>query len=176
MGHRFADLSERNYGVALMNDCKYGYDIKDNVMRISLLRSGRQPDHLQDLGRHSFTYALLPHRGDFVEGGVAESAYALNNPMDVYEGMPRENSGSFFAIDNRQIEVDAVKKSEDGRYLVIRFHDFAGARQRVELKPSFAYKAWAESDLMERPVSGFAGGPVTMELHPYEIKTILFEI
>ncbi len=176
VGHRFADLSERNYGVALMNDCKYGYDIKDNVMRISLLRSGRQPDHLQDLGRHSFTYALLPHRGDFVEGGVAESAYALNNPMDVYEGMPRENSGSFFAIDNRQIEVDAVKKSEDGRYLVIRFHDFAGARQRVELKPSFAYKAWAESDLMERPVSGFAGGPVTMELHPYEIKTILFEI
>jgi len=89
VGHRFADLSERNYGVALLNDCKYGYDIKDNVMRISLLRSGKQPDHLQDLGRHLFTYALLPHKGDFVEGGVEESAYALNNPMDVYAGAPK---------------------------------------------------------------------------------------
>ncbi len=176
VGHRFADLSERNYGVALMNDCKYGYDIKDNVMRISLLRSGKQPDHLQDLGRHSFTYALLPHRGDFVEGGVAESAYELNNPMDVYEGMPKKAEGSFFALDNGQIEVDAVKKSEDGKYLVIRFHDFAGARQKVEVKPSFAYKAWAESDLMERPISKFTGGAVAMELHPYEIKTVLLEI
>ena len=175
VGHRFADLSERNYGVALMNDCKYGYDIKDNVMRISLLRSGRQPDHLQDLGRHQFTYALLPHRGDYVEGGVVESAYTLNNPVDVYEGIREEACGSFFTMDNEQIEIDAVKRSEDGRYLVIRFHDFAGARQRVEIKPSFAYKAWAESDLMERPLSEFNDDKVVMELHPYEIKTVLFE-
>ena len=176
VGHQFADLSERNYGVALLNDCKYGYDIKDNVMRISLLRSGKQPDHLQDLGRHLFTYALLPHKGDFVEGGVEESAYALNNPMDVYAGAPKEPCGSFFTLDNGQVEVDAVKKSEDGHYLVVRFHDFAGARQKVELKPSFAYKAWAESDLMERPVCAFTKQRVVMELQPYEIKTALFEL
>lgn len=175
VGHRFADLSERNYGVALMNDCKYGYDIKDNVMRISLLRSALQPDHLQDLGRHQFTYALLPHKGDFVEGGVVESAYALNNTMDVYEGIQDELSGSFFTLNNEQIEIDAVKKSEDGQYLVIRFHDFAGARQQVEIKPSFVYKAWAESDLMERPLGEFTDDKVAVELHPYEIKTVLFE-
>lgn len=176
VGHRFADLSDRNYGVALMNDCKYGYDIKDNVLRISLLRSGLQPDHLQDLGRHQFTYALLPHKGDFVAGGVVQSAYALNNPMDVYEGAQKETAGSFFTLDNGQIEIDAVKKSEDGQYLVVRFHDFAGARQKVELRPSFAYKAWAESDLMERPISEFTDGRVAMELHPYEIKTVLFAL
>lgn len=175
VGHRFADLSERNYGVALMNDCKYGYDVKDNVMRISLLRSALRSDYLQDLGRHQFTYALLPHRGDFVEGGVVESAYALNNPMDIYEGIQDELCGSFFTLDNEQIEIDAVKKSEDGRYLVIRLHDFAGARQKVEIKPSFAYRAWAESDLMERPLSEFTDDKVAMELHPYEIKTVLFE-
>ncbi len=176
VGHRYADLSERNYGVALMNDCKYGYDIKDNVLRISLLRSGLQPDHLQDVGKHQFTYALLPHKGDFVEGRVVESAYALNNPMDVYEGMQKEPGGSFFTLDNEQVEIDAVKKSEDGCYLVVRFHDFAGAKQRVEINPSFMYKAWAEGDLMERPVSGFNDGKVVMELHPYEIKTVLFEL
>lgn len=180
VGHRFADLSERGYGVALLNDCKYGYDIKDNVMRISLLRSGMQPDHLQDLGRHTFTYALLPHKGDFVTGHVVESAHALNNPMDVFAGMPKKpyigSDSSFFALDNSQIEIDAVKCSEDGKYLVVRLHDFAGARQKTVVRPSFAYKAWAECDLMERPITEFTNEPVRLEMHPYEIKTILFEI
>lgn len=175
VGHRFADLSERNYGVALLNDCKYGYDIKDNVMRISLLRSGLQPDHLQDQGRHQFTYVLLPHKGDFVEGHVVESAHRLNNPLDVFEGAAQTASSSFFTLDNSQVEVDAVKKSEDGRHLVVRFHDFAGARQKVALQPSFAYRAWAESDLMERPVAEFTTEDIVMELHPYEIKTVLIE-
>lgn len=176
VGHRFADLSERGYGVALMNDCKYGYDVKDNVLRISLLRSGLQPDHLQDIGKHQFTYALLPHRGDFVEGQVVESAYVLNNPVDVFEGTQEDSGSSFLTLDNEQVEVDAVKKSEDGRYLVVRFHDFAGARQKVRIRPSFTCKAWAESDLMERPITEFVSGDVVMELHPYEIKTVLFEL
>lgn len=175
VGHRFADLSEHNYGVALLNDCKYGYDIKDNVMRISLLRSGTHPDYLQDVGRHQFTYALLPHKGDFVQGDVVPTAHALNNPMDVFAGASDMSGRGFFTLDNSQVEVDAVKKSEDGRYLVIRIHDFAGATQRVELTPSFAYRGWAQSDLMERPISEFSAGKITMELHPYEIKTILFE-
>lgn len=176
VGHRFADLSERNYGVALMNDCKYGYDVKDNRMRISLLRSGRQPDHIQDVGRHEFTYSLLPHKGDFVDGRVVEEAYALNNPMDIWKGADRSPYKSFFTIDNAQVEVDAVKKSEDGNYLVVRFHDFAGAKQKVELKPSFRFKAWAESDLRERPIEAFRRDAVALYLHPYEIKTLMFEI
>lgn len=176
VGHRFADMSERNYGVALMNDCKYGYDIKDNVMRISLLRSGLQPDHIQDVGRHEFTYALLPHTGDFVDGQVVKEAYALNNPMDVFKGADKAPYDSFFTVDNDQVEIDAVKKSEDGKYLVVRFHDFAGAKQKVTVKPSFAFKAWAESDLRERPMEDFHTDDIVMELHPYEIKTIMFEI
>lgn len=176
VGHRFADLSERNYGVALLNDCKYGYDVKDNVMRISLLRSGLQPDHLQDLGKHQFTYALLPHKGDFVEGQVVQSGYALNNPADVFKGAEQAESASFFTVDNAQVEIDAVKRSEDGQYLVVRFHDFAGARQNVTVKPAFAYRAWAEGSLMEQPLSAFDGGEVKLELHPYEIKTILFQL
>lgn len=176
VGHRFADLSERNYGVALMNDCKYGYDIKDNQIRISLLRSGLQPDHIQDVGRHEFTYSLLPHKGDFVDGHVVEEAYALNNPVDVFRGADKAPYESFFTVDNVQVEIDAVKKSEDGKYLVVRFHDFAGAKQRVEVKPSFAWKAWAESNLREYPMEDFRNDKIVMELHPYEIKTIMFEI
>ena len=177
VGHRFADLSERDYGVALLNDCKYGYDVKDHVLRISLLRSGKQPDHLQDVGMHTFTYALLPHCGDLVDGNVVRSGYALNNPMQAVKGCEETVAESFFTLDNAQVEVDAVKKSEDGKYLVIRFHDFAGAKQKVTLKPEFAFKAWAEGDLRERPMEEMhTEKEVSVSLHPYEIMTLLFEL
>ena len=176
VGHRFADLSERNYGAALLNDCKYGYDIKDNVMRLSLLRSGLQPDHIQDLGVHEFTYSFLPHMGDFVEGRVVEEAHALNNPMDVFKGQHKTGYHSFFTLDNPQVEIDAVKKSEDGKYLVVRFHDFAGSSQKVALTPGFQADSWMEGDLMERPMEEAKKGPVEVSLHPYEIKTLLFKL
>ena len=177
VGHRFADLSERNYGVALLNDCKYGYDVKGNVLRLSLLRSGKHPDHVQDIGEHFFTYSLLPHAEDIVGGNVVRSAYALNNPMILAAGAEKAADGSFFTVDNPQIEIDAVKKSEDGKYLVIRFHDFAGSSQKVTVKPEFRFRSWAEGDLRERRLGETQKtGPVAAELHPYEIKTILFEI
>lgn len=81
-----------------------------------------------------------------------------------------------FTLDNCQIEIDAVKKSEDGRYLVIRFHDFAGSRQRVTLEPNFHFKSWAEGDLRERITEQKTEKEVFLELHPYEIKTLLFQI
>ena len=176
VGHRFADLSEHDYGVALLNDCKYGYDIRDNVLRISLIKSAIAPDYEQDQGLHVFTYSLFPHKGDFVEGGVVEAAYALNNPMDVTPGGSSVAGKSFLAIDNRSLEIDAVKKSEDGKYLVVRLHEFAGARQQTEITPSFAYAAWAESDLMERPLGEFQKGAVQLTVRPYEIRTLLFQI
>ena len=176
VGHRFADLSERNYGVALMNDCKYGYDVKGNVLRLSLLRSGKQPDHIQDVGEHVFTYSLLPHMGDIVSGDVVPSAHALNNPMLVQEGKETAD-GSFFTVDNSQVEIDAVKKSEDGKHLVVRFHDFAGSGQKVTLKPNFRFRSWTEGDLRERKAGETHGEEaVSMKLHPFEIKTILFEL
>ena len=173
VAHRWADLSERNYGVSLLNDCKYGHDIKDNVIRISLLRAGTHPDYLQDQGEHEFTYALLPHGGDFVSGGTVPEAFALNEPMQAVKGESVPAFESFLSFDNEQLELDAVKKSEDGNYLVVRFHEFAGSSQKVTVKPGFAYRAWAECDLRERPLEEFGEGEITLSLHPYEIKTIL---
>ena len=176
VAHRWADLSERGYGVSLLNDCKYGHDIKDNVMRISLLRAGTNPDYLQDQGEHVFTYSLLPHKGDFVEGRTVQEAFALNQPMLAVNGQSALSYDSVLSFDNDQIELDAVKKSEDGRYLVIRFHEFAGSRQQVTVKTGFSWKAWAECDLRERAVTAFASDEICVELHAYEIKTILLEI
>ncbi|MEX2540989.1 MAG: alpha-mannosidase, partial [Trueperaceae bacterium] len=81
VGHKWADLSEGNYGVALLNDCKYGHDVKDNVMRLTLIKSPISPDPQADKGRHRFTYALLPHAGTWREGEVLPHGYALNLPL-----------------------------------------------------------------------------------------------
>ncbi len=176
VAHRWADLSERNYGVSILNDCKYGHDIKDNVMRITLLKAGTHPDYLQDQGEHKFTYALLPHKGDFVEGNVVLEGFALNAPMQAIKGKCRLAYDSFLSFDNPQVELDAVKKSEDGNYMVIRFHEFAGAKQNVTVRLGFKWKAWAECDLRERPVTDFTEDEIRMSLHAYEIKTVLVEV
>lgn len=176
VAHRWADLSERNYGVSILNDCKYGHDIKDNLMRITLLRAGIQPDHLQDQGMHEFTYSLLPHQGDFVEGNTVTEAFILNQPMDVVKGAAKLPYESFLSFDNDQVELDAVKKSEDGKYIVIRFHEFAGAKQQVTMNLGFGYKAWAEGDLREREIGEAQTGAISMSVAPYEIKTILVTV
>jgi len=177
VAHRWADLSERNYGASILNDCKYGHDIKDNVLRISLLKAAVHPDHLQDQGFHEFTYALLPHGGDFVEGQVIQEAYALNEPMQAVSGISTVDYESFVTFDNSQVELDAVKKSEDGKYIVIRFHEFAGAAQKVTIQPGFTFRSWMECDLRERPVgTASEEKEIVMPLHAYEIKTILIAL
>ena len=177
VAHRWADLSERNYGVSILNDCKYGHDIKDNVMRITLIKGAVRPDYLQDQGLHEFTYSLLPHGGDFVEGRTVQEAFDVNEPMKAVAGRVTLPFRSFLTFDNDQVELDAVKKSEDGKYLVVRFHEYAGSRQNVMMKMGFEFVSWAEGDLMERKIGKWSGEKeITMEVGAYEIKTVLIEI
>jgi alpha-mannosidase len=83
--HKWVDLSERGFGVSLLNDCKYGHDIKDHVMRLTLIKSSNKPDPECDKGEHTFTYSLLPHGGDWFTAGTVQQAYRLNVPVVVKE-------------------------------------------------------------------------------------------
>ncbi|MCX7869844.1 MAG: hypothetical protein N2322_07825, partial [Terrimicrobiaceae bacterium] len=120
--HRWADLSETGYGAALLNDCKYGYDIRGSTLRLSLLRAPCEPDPSADRGTHRFTYAFLPHAGGIREGRVIEEAAALNSPLIAREiragggGLPP--SHSFLSCDNPSAVIEAVKRAEDGQSLV----------------------------------------------------------
>lgn len=177
VAHRFADLSEYGYGVSLLNDCKYGHDVKDNVLRITLLRAATHPDHSQDQGMHEFTYSLLPHGGSFVEGRTVQEACALNQPLRAVSGCLRLSFESFLSFDRECVELDAVKKTEDGKYIAVRFHDFTGGTNRITLQPGFAFAAYCECDLRERPLTEWnPWGPVTMTVKPYEIVTLLFSL
>lgn len=177
VAHRWVDMSERNYGVSLLNDCKYGHDVKENRMRITLLKSATNPDYKQDQGEHNFTYSLLPHKGDFVEGETVKEAFALNQPMKVVEGAVKDTETSFVSFSTDGVELDAVKRSEDGKSLIVRFHEYTGSRQKVVVTPGFAYDSWCECNLMEKPLGEKEEvGDIRVELTPYEIKTLMFEM
>ncbi len=127
-GHQWADLSETGYGVSLANDCKYGYDIKDHTLRLSLIKSAIDPDLDADQGEHRFTYALLPHRGDWFTGETVRQAWDLNSPLRAEPCGAGQQSFSLLGSPASNIQVDAVKGSEDGTRVVVRLHEFSGGR------------------------------------------------
>ena len=179
IGHKWVDLSEGNYGVALLNDCKYGHDIKDNVLRLTLLRSAIDPDPLADEGHHTFTYSLLPHAGDWRTAGVVREAYALNQPL-VAVPVPAQPQGtlaptfSLAAVDADHVVIETVKEAEAGEALVIRVYESHQVRSTgVRLSFARPIRNAVECNLVEedeRPVS-FSGAGLTFPIRPFEIKT-----
>lgn len=175
VAHRFADLSEHEYGVSLLNDCKYGHDVKDNVLRITLIKAATNPDHSQDQGEHIFTYSLLPHGGDFICGRTLQEACALNQPLHAVKGSLQLPFDSFLTFDKECVELDAVKKTEDGNYIAVRFHEFAGGTHRLTVTPGFTWEKYCESDLRERPLGEWKKEEIRLTVKPYEIVTLLFQ-
>ncbi|WP_257348917.1 alpha-mannosidase [Pseudalkalibacillus decolorationis] len=177
VGHQWADLSEGGYGVSLLNDCKYGYDIKDNRMRISLLKAPVHPDPDADQGYHDFTYALLPHQGSWKEGNTVKEAWYLNNPLTHDEGSNNLKELSMFACSESNIMIDTVKKAEQTDKVVLRLHEFEGRRGELEISSDLKISSWQECDLMERPIGEKRiNVPVQTSVKPYEIKTFILEI
>ncbi|EUJ31918.1 alpha-mannosidase [Listeria cornellensis] len=169
VGHQWADLSETGYGVSILNNCKYGHDIKDHVMRLTLLKSATYPDLTQDQGQHSFTYSLLPHKGDFIEGDVVQEAWALNNPLRAALGS--HDNRSLLKADKEQIQIDAIKKAEDDDAIIVRLHEYTGGRCQVVLFSDFEIASWQECDLMENPIGAAKSDAWEFLIGPYEVKT-----
>ncbi|KKO50811.1 alpha-mannosidase [Paenibacillus sp. DMB20] len=175
VGHQWADLSDQGYGVSLMNDCKYGYDIKDNVMRLSLIKCAVHPDTEADQGYHRFTYSLFPHAGTWLQGDTVRQAWDLNNPLKASRGAAEVPERSMFRLSSDTAMISAVKKAEDHNKAIVRIHDYSGSRKRLVLESDFNIVSWRECNLMEQP----EGEPqqdsvISFVLEPYEIKT--FEI
>lgn len=179
VGHQWADLSEHGYGVALLNNSKYGYAIKDNRMSLTLLKGAISPDPKADIGTHEFTYSLLPHKGDFIEGKVEQNAWALNKPITVKTGICDDKLDRLFTMPKKQVlNVDAVKKAEDSDNIIIRLHDHTGGHRKVKLTPQFSSLGWAEVNLIEdidSDTEWHTSKEVILDLKPYEIKTIEFK-
>lgn len=181
--HKWFDLSEGDYGVAILNDCKYGYDVKANVMRQTLLKGPISPDPTGDLGAHEFTYSLYPHAGNWFAGGVQQEAYALNYPVLAFaQAEPSQSATrqlppefSLVQVEPANLVLETVKQAEDSDGVIIRLYECANRRGPFKLKFPFKVSQASEVNLLEenpQPVEltddGYA---LTGFITPYQIKT-----
>ncbi|AZS13464.1 alpha-mannosidase [Paenibacillus lutimineralis] len=177
-GHRFVDVSEHGYGVSLLNDCKYGYDIHGSTIRLSLLRAPKWPDRSADLGEHEFTYSLYPHKGDWREAHTLRRAAELNHPAEVTEverGQGKLPSvQSLIQFTGQHVVLDSIKPSEDGQASILRLYESSGGRERITLQWPQSCKEIFLSDALEHEleVIEHQGGLIELQFAPYEIKTI----
>jgi alpha-mannosidase len=175
---RWADVSDSTHGFSLLNDCKYGYDAKGNVLRLSLLRSPEWPDPHADEGHHEFTYSLYPHGGGWKDALTIRRGYELNYKLislafGQHEGaLAAEHS--FLQTESDNVIVTALKKAEDENTLVLRYYEWAGKEGEVTIQLPPGAESAAETNLMEKPTAGIPirNGGVTLHTKPYEIKTI----
>lgn len=185
---KWADLSEDGYGVSLLNDCKYGYDIHDGVMRITLLRAGTEPNPNADMGRHTFTYSIMPHDGDWRQAETVRHGFELNQPLKAFKASGNGNISAEFsaacATDNN-IVITAVKYAEDNDDIIIRAYEAYGRRTKTVINTGFVFDKVFESDLTEENIieeiteenivkadtdNGIHKDGFKTEFKPYEIK------
>lgn len=176
-GQRYADLSQEDYGIALLNDCKYGYSVYHNSIELSLLRSPKHPDPEADMGAHQFTYAYLPHSGSIAHSHVFRAAHELNSPVSV-RGVgrpPTRLERSWFRIKGEHVKIEAIKRAESQKGIVLRLYETAGLDATVTLEADNEWQSVSETDLMENPLKkiGKKGKSLVLSFGPFEIKTLL---
>ncbi|MDD3212501.1 MAG: glycoside hydrolase family 38 C-terminal domain-containing protein [Eubacteriales bacterium] len=175
--HRWADISEGDYGVSLLNDCKYGCDAQGNVLRLTLLKAGMSPDDTIDRGVHIFTYSLFPHAGP-CGAATNEMADRLNHPLRSAWAGNDVSKTSLLTLHSPNIAVDAIKPTEDGDgWLLVRMHEQGNTHARATLTAGFPVEAAMACDLMEenRQPLPIAENGVALSFHPFEIKTVLLK-
>lgn len=173
-GHRFSDLSEPGFGVALLSESKYGYSTFGSTLRLSLLRAPRHPDPTADLGHHHFAYAIMPHPGDWRTAGVVAQAHCFNStliPTKISDQFPPV---SFAHIDDSNLVLDTIKKAEDDDSLILRLYECHGARGVARLRLGFPASAACFCDVLERetapaPIHDTA---IDVPYSPFKILTL----
>lgn len=180
--HKWVDISQGDYGVALLNDCKYGHKLIDNIIDLNLLRSTAYPDTAADKGRHEFTYSLYPHKGDYIEGRVVRAGYELNVPLQVLPAdasYMAEESESLVSVEADNVIIESVKKCEESGDLILRLYECYGRGVRAKINLAFKPEDIQLVDLMEKETSQAGlekdmemGNSCTLEFKPFEINTL----
>jgi alpha-mannosidase len=182
-GHKWADLSEGGYGVSLLNDCKYGYDIKEGEMRLTLLKSAVSPNEDADREVHHFTYSLYPHADGWKQADTVKLGYEVNQPVTAIVipsqkgSLPGELSIANVDCDNVVMEV--IKQAEESSDIIIRVHECKNTRVNATLTFFKEIESVTECDLEERgDICEYEadGNKVSFTIMPYEIKTFRLKV
>lgn len=175
--HQWMDISQADYGLSLLNDCKYGHEAFGKMIALTLLRGPMNPDPTSDQEEHWFTYALYPHAQSWREGATIEQALDLNDPaiavmVDGHAGaLPVEHS--FVRLNSARVTLEALKKCEDGDARIVRVVERHGAQEDVEIRFEGGIASASECNLLEREDSAVEsdGKAIRFTIRPYEIRT-----
>ena len=176
--HKWIDLSEDDYGISILNDCKYGCDIHDGVIGLTLLKSPVYPNPDADREHHEFSYSLYPHRGGWKAAGTIQKAYEFNNPMEV---RIKEDGGgtlvpgqALVRPDRDNVAVEVIKPADDGNGYIIRLYEAFNRNSDIRLMMGAPVRVAWQCDMLEHDQAGLRtdGNTVTVHMKPYEIKTV----
>jgi len=176
---RWAELGDGKHGFSLINESKYGYDAKGNVLRLSLLRSPKSPDPEADQGHHHFSYSLYPHAGDWKQALTMRRGYEFNYKLEGSQADAHAGrlgvSHSYVDFTAESLVLTALKKTEDGDGLLLRFFESAGKSGEAKIMlPEGAVTARL-TNLMEEPYGSdlqIKGGTLVVPFHPFEIVSV----
>ena len=182
--HQYVDLAECGYGVALMNDCKYGYDIDKNIIRLTCIKCSQAPDPRADQGFHEFTYSLLPHVDSFQQAGVERAARELNVPVIMYK--TEKSAGklpsdyTFVKCDSEAVVIDTIKPAEDSDDTIVRLYESYGSHVNVILEFSKCVSKIEYVNLLEDVIRNdislvLNDNRVMFKLKPFQIVTLKVE-
>jgi alpha-mannosidase len=177
---RWADLGDAKHGFSLINNSKYGYDAKGNVLRLSLLRSPVWPDPNADRGHHDFTFSLYPHAGTWREASTVRRGYEFNYKLEAEQLESHDGSlppaMSFVSVAPENVILTAMKKAEDSDALIFRLYEWAGKSSGVQITVPPGASGATMTNLMEHvegsPLTISGGNAIAARIHPYEILTL----
>ena len=168
--HKYSDLSEANFGLALLNDSKYGLSVKEGSMRLSLHKGGCLPDSQGNKGQHACRYAILPHAEPFGVSGVVRPAYEFNYRPVIARG--GEAVPSLCRVNDPNVIIEAVKPCEDTqRAYILRLYEAAGGYSRTRLAFSHEVKALYDCNMLEEEQAALSPDDVIV-FTPFAIRTI----
>lgn len=173
--HKWTDISESEFGVAILNDCKYGIGVRGSDVRLSLLKSGTRPDVRGDEGVHLFTYSMLPHNCSFSVDSVVKPAYELNIPViSKCVGADTPDFDGLLSVDAPNIIVESIKWAENGQGFIVRLYEASKTGKQVNIKFNVPIKSAAETNLLEEKIKELKTEENTVSLYmkPFEIKTL----
>lgn len=180
--HKWVDISEENYGVSLINDCKYGYDVKDEELNLTLVKPGTFPNPVADLEEHKFIYSLYPHAGNWKDANVDKIGKNVNEPI-ITAFVHNENGElnkvkSFFTINCKNVVIDTIKKCENSDDIIIRLYENYNKRSNVRLETCYNIHLVAETDMLENELKSISSDDkgFDFEIKPFEIKTFKLNI
>ena len=176
--HKYVDVCDGGFGVALMNDCKYGHSINGSDLSLTLLKSPSYPDKYCDRGRHTFTYSLYAHELERGNIGVLRQAYDLNNPMLVQAVEKGDGtlpaSFSLVAVDAPNVFIEAMKKAEDKNGYILRMYEGGNMQAKARISFGLPVKKAYLTDLMENTIKEIpvANNACELPFKGFEIQTL----